>query len=168
MLTAAAAIGAVSILLFLMSLLFGIRTYAFASGSMEPTIPRGSLGFTIERPVESLRVGDVVTVAREGALPVTHRLVSMTAADDGAGAALVLRGDANPDDDPSPYHAERVQLLLGSVPGVGFLVGAALGQPVLIAVLTVLLAIGVTWYWWPGSGRRRAGATTVGATGAQH
>lgn len=168
-------VGAVSIVLFVLSLVFGVRVFAFASGSMEPTIPRGSLGLTIERDVALVEPGDVVTVARPGQLPVTHRIVAIepqamaepepgqgsgrdseTAAGDAA--VLTLQGDANPDPDASSYTVTRVQLLIGSVPGAGYVVGAMLGQPWLIGVLTVLLAAGVTWYWWPGSGRRRAGA----------
>ncbi|MGG7508409.1 signal peptidase I [Plantibacter sp. YIM 135249] len=158
LLTAAAVVGALSILLFLASLLFGVRVYAFASGSMEPTIPRGSLGLTLERSVDLVEPGDVVTVVRADQLPVTHRIVDIERGDAGAPATLTLQGDANPDPDATLYSATAVQVLVGSVPGLGYVVGAALGQPWLIGTLTILLAAGVTWYWWPGSGRRRAGA----------
>ena len=49
----------------------------FKTGSMSPTITAGSVALVREIPASEINVGDVVTVDREDALPVTHRVTSI-------------------------------------------------------------------------------------------
>jgi signal peptidase I len=51
--------------------LFGVRSFVVLSGSMEPTLPVGSVVFT--KAATSYQKGDVVTFQKNGAV-VTHRL----------------------------------------------------------------------------------------------
>ena len=105
-------------------------------------------------PAADARVGEVVTVDRPGALPVTHRVVSATVPDGSkpGWARLVLKGDANRAVDPDPYDVGTVRTVLWSAPGLAYVV-AWLGHPAVIGVLTLLVAGLVAWTFWP-AGRR--------------
>lgn len=123
-----------------------------ATGSMSPTYPAESVLLVRDTPASDVRVGDVVTVTRDGVRPITHRVMSVDASP--LGAEIVLRGDANPVDDPEPYHVARVGLVLGGVPFGGSVL-AALQSPLGLGVGTVLVAGLGIWAWWP---RREAPA----------
>ncbi|MDQ0574512.1 signal peptidase I [Agromyces albus] len=145
-LTLLAAGGAACILLVLAAVWFGASVILFSTGSMTPTIPAGSAALVREIPASEVEVGDVVTVDRPDALPITHRVVAI----EGTGAVreLTLRGDANPTDDPFPYSVSHVREVIFSVPGIASAIDAA-GNPVPLATVTVLMAGLVTWAFWP-------------------
>lgn len=131
----------------------------FKTGSMSPGIPAGSLALVRQIPASEARVGDVVTVERPGLLPVTHRVVSAAAGPDGR-TTLVLRGDANPGDDPTPYSVRSVRLLVWSWPGLARVV-VWLGDPRVLGAVTIGVAVLVTWAFWPRgrpASRHRAAA----------
>lgn len=132
---------------------FGLSFVRLATGSMSPTYPADSILLVRSVPAAEVGPGDVVTVSRDGAVPITHRVVSAAPAGGGS-AELVLRGDANGVDDPEPYRVSRVGLVLGGVPfGGGALL--ALQSPLGLGVATVVVALLVLWAWWP---RREPGA----------
>lgn len=142
--------GAVCIALVAAALAFNVTIMLFATGSMSPTIPAGSAALVREIPAAEVRLGDVVTVERDGRLPVTHRVVGIEASPNGDDEhrALTLRGDANPVDDPSPYDVATVRIVLWSVPGVAGVI-TALQQPVVLGGLTLGLTALVLWAFWP-------------------
>ena len=122
-----------NILLFLMALagvlsvlpvLLGYRAYTIVSGSMEPSIPLGSVVYVKPSQPEDIQPGDVIVFygGRDGDAVTTHRVVENRAAD----REFITRGDANADNDmlPRPYES-----LIGRV---GFSV------PLLGRILTVL------------------------------
>lgn len=98
----------------------GASVLTVLSGSMEPTLPVGSVAVVRPRPVETVAVGDVVTfVARDPASDatrvVTHRVVEVL-----PGPGFRTRGDANPDPDPGVVAVGDVRgVLWYSVPWVG-------------------------------------------------
>jgi len=145
-----AAGGAVCIALVVAALAFNVTIMLFATGSMSPAIPAGSAALVREIPAAEVRLGDVVTVERDGRLPVTHRVVGIDAAPSGDGErrSLTLRGDANPVDDPSPYDVATVRIVLWSVPGVAGVI-SALQQPIVLGGLTLGLTALVLWAFWP-------------------
>jgi len=118
----------------------------FKTGSMSPTIPAGSLAVVKEVPAAEVAVGDIVTVDRSPALPITHRVTSVSPA--GEATALTLRGDANQADDPAPYVVTTVRTVLFSVPHLAQLV-IALSHPVVLGSITLGAAGLVTWAFWP-------------------
>jgi signal peptidase len=131
---------------------FGVSVVRLETGSMSPTFPADSMLLVRSVPAEQVEVGDVVTVSRDGTVPITHRVVSVIPR--GSGAELVLRGDANTVDDPEPYQVARVGLVIGGIPfGGGALV--AVQSPPGLGVATVVVATLVLWAWWP---RRAPGA----------
>lgn len=155
-LNVAAAGGVLCIAWVVCALVFHLSLIMFRTGSMSPGIPAGSLALVREIPATEARVGEVVTVDRPGQLPVTHRVVEVTApagARPGTPVRIVLKGDANPTVDPAPYHVATVRLVLWSQPGLARVV-VWMGHPAVIGTLTLATTALVTWMFWP----RRAAA----------
>ncbi|WP_324014093.1 signal peptidase I [Microbacterium sp. JZ37] len=148
LLTLAALAGTVCIVLVVLAYLFDITLIMFRTGSMAPTIPSGSVAVVQRVPAASLDVGDVVTVDREGQLPVTHRITSI---DPGASAderVITMRGDANEQDDVAPYAITTARIVLFSVPGIAPLI-ASFGDPRVLGGLSIGAALLVGWAFWP-------------------
>ncbi|SDH70927.1 signal peptidase, endoplasmic reticulum-type [Leifsonia sp. 98AMF] len=147
-----AAVGGVLCIAWVVAaLVFHLSLIMFRTGSMSPGIPAGSLALVREIPVSEAHVGDVVTVDRPGLLPVTHRVVEVTApasAPAGTPVEIVLKGDANPTVDPAPYRVSTVRIVLWSQPGLARAV-VWLGHPAVIGSLTVATTALVTWMFWP-------------------
>jgi signal peptidase len=148
--------GVICILLVLATVLFHVTLIMFKTGSMEPTIPTGSLAVVHEIPASQIDVGQIVTVDRPGQLPVTHRVTSVTGSGDTR--TITLRGDANPTDDVAPYVVGTVREVWTWVPGWAQVV-VWFSNPVVLGGLTFGATALVTWAFWPrdaGHGRRRA------------
>lgn len=98
---------AVAALMVVPSLL-GFQRYVIISGSMDPTIPTGSIVYDEVVPVDDLEVGDIITFVPPPEYgiddPVTHRIYSITIGEEGSSAegqrVFRTKGDANPDADP--------------------------------------------------------------------
>lgn len=114
--------------IFLLPGLAGYERYVITGASMSGTFERGSLAFADTVPVQELAVGDVITYMPppDSGLTelVTHRIVDIQEAQEGAGAGPVFttRGDANSTDDPWLFQLEdptqaRVE---ATVPGIGW------------------------------------------------
>lgn len=146
LLTLAALLGLLCIGLVVLAVLCGISLIMFKTGSMAPTITAGSVAVVRTIPASEIRVGDVVTVDREAALPVTHRVTSVTG--EGAQRTITMRGDANSADDPFPYQVSSVRLTLFSIPGVAHII-TALSHPLVLATLTLAASAVVVWSFWP-------------------
>ncbi|MGO4593054.1 S26 family signal peptidase [Leifsonia sp. 2TAF2] len=159
LLTVAAAGGVLCLACVVAAVGFQLSLVMFRTGSMSPTIPAGSLALVHRIPTADARVGEVVTVDRPGALPVTHRVVSTSvpAGSPSGWARLVLKGDANPTVDAEPYDVGTVRTVLWSAPGLAYVV-SWLGHPAVIGALTVAVAGLVAWTFWP-AGRRRPPAS---------
>lgn len=142
-----AAGGLVCILLVIAALVFKITIVMFATGSMSPAIPTGSIAFVREIPASDVAVGDVVTVDRSPALPVTHRVVEVLSTQGGS-ATFRMKGDANDAPDPVDYTADTVRLVLWSIPGVASVI-VWFQNPFVLGALTLAAAGLVTWAFWP-------------------
>jgi len=94
-----ALLGLVVIALGFIYFLPGWDLYVVKSDSMTPTFAARDL--IVTRPVEQVRVGDVVTFKR-GNEVVTHRVVSIE------GESLIMKGDANDTVDPQPVAFSHV------------------------------------------------------------
>lgn len=129
------------------ALVFQVSVIMFATGSMSPGIPAGSIALVREIPATDMRVGDVVTVTRDPDLPITHRVTEILEVD-GETVSFVMKGDANPGPDPVVYAQTRVRQVWWSVPGVAPVL-AWFRQPVVLGTVTVAVAALVTWAFWP-------------------
>lgn len=147
LLTVASIAGALCILGAIAAAVFHITLILFSTGSMSPTVPAGAVALVREIPAQEARVGDVVTVDRPGALPITHRVVSAQPLSGGR-VELVLRGDANAENDPAPYDVSHVRLVIASVPG-GAQVIAFFSNPFFLGSATLAATVLVAWAFWP-------------------
>jgi signal peptidase len=148
--------GAICIAVVIAAVGFHVTLIMFKTGSMEPTIPTGSLAVVHEIPADEIEVGDIVTVDRAGDLPVTHRVTSV--AGDGPSRTITLRGDANELEDAAPYVVESVRVVWWWIPGWAQVI-VWFSHPVVLGALTLGATGLVTWAFWPreaGHGRRRA------------
>ena len=160
-LTVAAVGGALCIILVILAAVFHITLIMFKTGSMSPTIPTGSLAVVEQIAGPDIKVGDVITVDRQDALPITHRVTTVTPLDGGA-VSITMRGDANARDDAMPYVVTTARKVLFSVPGLAYAV-AAMSNPIALGGITLGAAGLVSWAFWPREtalGKRRAGTHT--------
>jgi signal peptidase len=153
--------GAACLLWLVLSNIFGLSLITFATGSMAPTIPTGSLAVVREIPASELQVGDVATLLRGGErLPVTHRVLEVTQSPDDAETQIVsMQGDANPIPDTFPYYVDTAKVVLWSVPNGAYVIGY-LTSPVVLMVLTVGIGSLVLWAFWPKRGKQAARAAS--------
>ncbi|GAB3801732.1 hypothetical protein GCM10028798_17920 [Humibacter antri] len=147
LLNIAAVLGSLCILLVVIALVFNVSLIMFKTGSMAPQIPTGSLAVVKQIPAQDALVGQVVTVARRGELPITHRIVSARPGPGGT-TELVLKGDANRQPDAEPYVVRTVKLVLWSMPGLAYVV-VWLGNPFVLGGITMAVAALVVWVLWP-------------------
>ena len=162
-------LGGLSLLSLLAGWLLGVTPLVFASGSMTPAYGVGSLGLAHHVPAHDLSVGDVVSVTDTQGARVTHRIVSISTA--GEGAVLTLRGDANNVDDTQTYAVTGADRVILDVPYAGYVVNT-LSSPVGL-VLSGLFAAGLLYLAFapvPGSGQsasaRKHALVAVGAVSA--
>ncbi len=112
------------------------------SGSMEPNISTGDLLIARPIPVDTVEVGDVLTLDSEltGKL-VTHRVTDVTAYDDGTWQ-IEMQGDANDEPDLESYIVDdEVLTPMVYVPGAGKVVAKVMEPAVTIPVLVALVAL---------------------------
>jgi signal peptidase len=145
--TVAAVLGGLTIIVVALCLVTGVRPAIVISGSMEPSIPTGSMTFARSVPATSVEVGDVVTVERTvGKGLVTHRVVAIDR-EEGA-TELTLRGDANTTDDPLPYRVSSVGQVIAHVPGLGTVAGLVrtpFGITAIVVIVVAFLVFGIRW-----------------------
>lgn len=121
LLSLGALLGAACILVFAVSLLFGIRPLVVVSGSMEPTIPVGSVVLSQQVPAGEIEDGSIVTVERPRGLGlVTHRLVKSVQPTPDV-YEYTLKGDANTQNDPEPYKVTTAGKYIWHIVGLGYL-----------------------------------------------
>ena len=153
------------------SLVFGLTPLIVQSGSMEPTVPTGSLLITRTTPASDLRKGDVVTVPRRDKTLVTHRIVNVT--HDGREAVLQLKGDDNDVADPFRYRVKQAGVMIVSVPYAGHVAAwASSGLGLFLLGLYVAFLAAVVSADWRGrprgasvGGKRRATISVAAGAG---
>lgn len=148
MLNLAAVGGIICLVLVGLAFVFDTTLIMFKTGSMSPTIPAGSLSLVREIPATEIKVGDVVTVERPAALPITHRVTSVADGSTSTERIITMKGDANEAEDPFPYAVNTVRTVLASVPNLAYGV-VWLSNPWVMAVLTLGASALVTWAFWP-------------------
>lgn len=94
------------------------------SGSMEPTIPTGSVVAVM--PSKAYKVGDVITFGKDTKtqIPTTHRIIAERA--EGNQTYFTTKGDANEEQDPREVPArEIIGKVLFHVPYAGYILDFA-------------------------------------------
>ena len=153
-----AAIVVAVVLLAIVPRLGGYDIYVIDGGSMEPTIPRGSLAYDKAVPVEELRKGDVITyVPPGGRRPVTHRIVGIRQNAHGK-PVFRTKGDANESPDARQVTLDSAVQARYTfhIPYLGF-VPTALAERttrmLLLGLPALLLALGALRSLWREGGR---------------
>lgn len=153
----AAAVGLICVALVILAYSMNISLVLFRTGSMEPTIPSGSVAVVREIDAREVEVGDVLTVEREAQLPVTHRVTSVAPGEDDAERVITMQGDANEREDPYPYVITEAKVTLFSIPGLAHPIHQ-MGNPFVLGGLTLGASLLVGWAFWPRSPRAERGA----------
>lgn len=150
LLTLLAIAGGMCMVLVIAGLTLNVSIMMFRTGSMEPTIPAGSIALVREIPATEMHEGDIVTVDRgHDLLPVTHRVTEITEVDDSTGAVtFTMRGDANDVDDPEPYTTDTVRRAFFSIPGAAPVI-QWFQSPLVLGGLTIGATVLVVWAFWP-------------------
>lgn len=150
MLSVLSVAGGLSIILVIVGLTMNVSIMMFRTGSMDPTIPAGSIALVREIPATEMHKGDIITIDRgTGLLPVTHRVTEINdIAEDTGAVTFVMRGDANEHDDPEPYMATTVQRTMFSIPGMAPII-QSLQNPLALGGLTLGATTLVIWAFWP-------------------
>lgn len=100
----------------------GATPYTILTGSMRPSLPPGTLVAVKPKPVDELKVGDVVTYQLKSGEPtvVTHRITQIGTNLKGE-MSFTTKGDANNVADANPVQPEQIRgELLYAVPKLGY------------------------------------------------
>ena len=115
---------------------FGINSYTVLTGSMEPSIPVGSLVCAKSTEPDTLAVGDVI-VFYDGinSIPVTHRVVENQT----DSYQIITKGDANAANDITPVdYVNVVGKVVLCIPVLGRLLvplGTLMGKIAMLAII---------------------------------
>lgn len=137
-LTLVALVGLLSLLTWGAVQVGWIKPLVVVSGSMEPGIMTGDLVVAVPTPTAHLEVGDVATIHNDvtGSL-VTHRVVAVEPAADGATWEVRMKGDANESEDGGVYVVgDQVWTPRWQLGGVGYVL-AELTRPAVAVPLVV-------------------------------
>lgn len=139
--------------------LTGSTAYTVLTGSMEPTMPPGTLIVVKPTPIDELSPGDVITfqpVSGEPAV-VTHRINGIYFNEAGE-KRVFTQGDANPVADSWSLQAEQIRgRVLYDVPYLGRMNSFINGQSRSILITVVAAGLGVYAMWMVVSGIRDGG-----------
>lgn len=126
--------------------LFGLKTFAVLSGSMEPTYHTGSLIYVKCVDYRDLAVGDPITFMLDENTVATHRIVEILPdKDEPEILRFRTKGDNNADPDGSPVHCKNViGMPVFTIPYLGYVsdyIQHPPGTYVAIAACAVLILL---------------------------
>lgn len=126
--------------LFFIPNILGYKPYSVLTGSMEPTYSIGSLIYVKEVAPDTLKTGDVITMAG-GGTPITHRIVEI----DSEQQLVYTQGDANQSmDGATPFNEIKGKVAKIHFPFLGKLfqmLQSGNGRKVFIVGIVVFLFI---------------------------
>lgn len=131
------------VLLLLVPKLFGWQEYIVRSGSMEPSIKKGSIVYLDNVEFEEIEKDDIIGY-QSGVNLVVHRVISI----DISNQQLQTKGDANSDLDDYSVHASLVVgKMLFSLPVFGYLIYFFKTIPGFIVLVFLILVVVITSYY---------------------
>jgi signal peptidase len=147
-------VGLIGIALFVALVVFSILTriapltgrelFTIVGGSMEPSIPIGSLVITTRTDAMTVAVGDVVTIRADNGVVVTHRVSRVV--DLPEGRHFEMKGDANEGPDGGLVPARAIVGAADQyVPYAGYARQFLSSLPSLVASLSFLGALFLTY-----------------------
>lgn len=134
------------------------RTFTVYSGSMQPTLPVGAVAIVVPRPLEAVRVGDILTyrIPVENHRIVTHRVIEVL--EHGPRPVVRTKGDANRDPDrwTARLGGDAAWVVVGHVPLLGrlvlFLRSPAVRPLLLFGLPAAFVLLSVWSIWRPADG----------------
>lgn len=117
----------------------GIQSYVVVSGSMEPSIPVGSLVYVRGCDPQTIAPGEVIMFykTRQADVTVTHRVVENHPED----GELITKGDANAQNDLEPtLYQNVIGRVLLHIPKAGLIAAPLATMKGKIGLLLVILA----------------------------
>jgi signal peptidase len=146
LLTLAAVVGVVGLVLFVGVRTGKLQTLVVISDSMVPLYQVDDVLISRSVPASALKVGEVASLPRGDSTVVTHRVVTAEAAPGGPPGTMVIRmkGDANKAEDARPYTVRTGLVPVVTVPHAGQVIRVA-NQPAIAVpvVITVLALAGI-------------------------
>jgi signal peptidase I len=143
LLTVAAVVGVLGLLLFIGVRLGAVQPLIVTSGSMQPVYETGDM--VISRPVDAdtLEVGDIATLPDARGRLITHRVVAIEPAADAPDGtfSVQMKGDANDAADPRPYVVTSGLVPIVTIPSVGPAVATVQRPSVAVPALIGLAAL---------------------------
>lgn len=132
----------IGILILILPTFLGIQVLAVTSGSMEPSIPVGSVVYAQPAAFEEIQPGDIISFHLEkSGIKVTHRVVEK----DEALRTLSTKGDANKDPDAQPTSYKDVDgIVRCAIPYLGrmaIFLNDRLGKLTLMSLFLLLLGM---------------------------
>lgn len=146
LLTVAALIGVLGLVLFVGARTGKVQSLVVISGSMVPLYQVDDVVLARSVPASTLEVGDVASLPRGDGVVVTHRVVSVEPAPAGAPGTMVVRmkGDANKAEDARSYEVRTALVPMVTIPRAGQVIRLADQPSVAIpGVITVLALVGI-------------------------
>jgi signal peptidase I len=143
LLTVAAIIGVLGLLLFVGVRLGAVQPLVVTSGSMQPTYETGDMVISRRVDATALQVGDVATLPDARGRLITHRVVAVEPVPDAAAGtvSVQMKGDANDAADPRPYVVRQALVPVVAIPAVGPVVATVQRPSVAVPALVALLAL---------------------------
>ena len=105
-------------IIFVVLFIIGIRPFVVLSGSMEPTIHKGSISFiNVNYQFSKIKNNDIIAYTATSGDKVTHRVINITE------EGMETKGDKNDSSDGfSTTEENYIGKNIFSIPGVGYLV----------------------------------------------
>lgn len=111
--------------------LIGIVPYIVLSGSMEPSIPTGSI-VLVDTTEKDYRIGDIISYKIEDQI-VTHRIVKME------NGIYKTKGDSNErEDSVSLNRSQIIGKIKIFIPKVGYLISYLKSKQIVLLLITIL------------------------------
>jgi signal peptidase len=160
---------ALAALLIVVPWVAGATPMTILTSSMEPKLPPGTLIVVKPKPINDIRIGDVMTYQIESGKPavVSHRVISESTSTDGS-RTFITKGDNNAVADANPVVAGQVKgVLWYSIPYIGYVNSAVNGPdrawivPILAVMLFGYAGIMVVTGLVDARKKRRARATSL-------
>lgn len=140
--TALIVLTAAPFIIFQVPQLMGLDAYVVTSGSMEPSMPTGSIVYNQPAQPINIEVADVITfVSNDSEEPqkITHRVIQVNETEDGR--IFKTKGDANPEPDEGWVREEDI---LGekafSIPYLGYAL-ITLSSPFVLIMLLLIPSV---------------------------